>query len=116
MRVFKVTFGDEDDVKDLSATSCDLLSKLVEQFHELYNYFDDMFSSDELIKLGVIEVKKIEELELLLDNGLREVADLIADGWIKTYSGIEVKQLIEAKFEKTTLRNSIIKTILKQLD
>ena len=64
MRVFKVTFGDEDDVKDLSATSCDLLSKLVEQFHELYNYFDDMFSSDELIKLGVIEVKKIEELEL----------------------------------------------------
>jgi hypothetical protein len=29
---------------------------------------------------------------------------------------LEVKLLIEAKFEKTTLRNSIVKTIEKQLD
>ena len=61
-QVFKVTFGEEDDLKDLSAITCDLLSKLVEQFHELYGHFDDMFTSDELLKLDVIEIKKIEEL------------------------------------------------------
>jgi hypothetical protein len=30
MQVFKSTFGDEDDVKDLSAMTCDLMEKLVE--------------------------------------------------------------------------------------
>ena len=44
MQVFKVTFGEEDNSTDLSETTCDLLSKLVEQFNELYSYFDDMFS------------------------------------------------------------------------
>jgi hypothetical protein len=52
----------------------------------------------------------------MLDSGLREIADLVSDGKIKNYSGLEVKLLIEAKFEKTTLRNSIVKTIAKQLD
>ena len=48
MQVFKSTFGDEDDVKDLSAMTCDLMEKLVEQFNQLYRYFDSMFSADEL--------------------------------------------------------------------
>lgn len=39
MQVFKVTFGDEDDINDLSAMTCDLMGKLVEQFNELYSYF-----------------------------------------------------------------------------
>jgi hypothetical protein len=49
MQVFKTTFGDEDDVTDLSAMTCDLMEKLVEQFNELYSYFDPMFSSDDLV-------------------------------------------------------------------
>lgn len=44
MQVFKVTFGEEDSVNDLSAMTCDLLAKLVEQLHELYSYFDIMFT------------------------------------------------------------------------
>ena len=116
MQVFKVTFGEEDNSTDLSETTCDLLSKLVEQFNELYSYFDDMFSQDQLLKMGVVEISQIQELKLMLDSGLREIADLVSDGKIKNYSGQEVKLLIEAKFEKTTLRNSIVKTFAKQLD
>jgi hypothetical protein len=44
MQVFKVTFGEEDSVNDLSAMTCDLMAKLVEQLHELYSYFDIMFT------------------------------------------------------------------------
>jgi|688.fasta_scaffold949827_1 hypothetical protein len=44
MQVFKVTFGEEDSPTDLSETTCDLLSKLIEQFNELYSYFEDMFT------------------------------------------------------------------------
>ena len=44
MQVFKVSFGEEDSPTDLSETTCDLLSKLIEQFNELYSYFDDMFT------------------------------------------------------------------------
>ena len=59
IQVFKSTFGDEDDVKDLTAITCDLMEKLVEQFNELYGYFDPMFSADDLSALGVSEVRQI---------------------------------------------------------
>ena len=59
MQVFKSTFGDEDDVKDLTAITCDLMEKLVEQFNELYGHFDPVFSADDLSALGVSEVRQI---------------------------------------------------------
>lgn len=62
MQVFKVAFGEEDSVADLSATTCDFLAKLVEQFHELYSYFDAMYPASDLVRLGVTEIPQIHEL------------------------------------------------------
>jgi hypothetical protein len=56
MQVFKEAFGDEDIVYDLTAETCDLLGKLVEQFGELHADFACMFSEDNLLHLGVTEV------------------------------------------------------------
>jgi hypothetical protein len=96
-------------------SACDLLVKLVEQFHELYGYFNT-FSKEDFERLGVVEVRRIGELELLFDSGLRETADLVSEGKIRSFSSDEVQQIIEAKFERTTLRDSIIKSITRQLD
>jgi hypothetical protein len=62
MQVFRETFGDEDNVNDLSAMTCDFLAKLVEQFKQLHGFFDVMFTAGQLTALGVKEVEQIEEL------------------------------------------------------
>ena len=59
-------------VEDLSVDANDLLVKLVAEFHELYRDFT-LLTENDFKKLGVSEVRKLKELELLLKNGLREI-------------------------------------------
>ena len=104
--IFQVT----SQIEDLSVTANDLLVKLVIEFHELYNCFT-MFTESDFKRLGVNEVQKLKEMEMLLDTGLREIQDLVGDGRVENFSGDEIEKIIEARFEKTTLRDSIIKSI-----
>ena len=83
---------------------------MVAEFHELYNCFSQ-FSEDDFKRLGVKEVSKLCELEKLLDYGLREIQDLVAEGKIENFSADEIERIVEARFEKTTLRDSIVKSI-----
>ena len=84
--------------------------KLVAEFHCFYGSFTKL-SEDDFKRLGVKEVQRLKELEMLLDYGLREIQDLVADGRIREFSGDEVEHLIEARFEKTSLRDSINRSI-----
>ena len=70
-----------------------------------------MFTESDFKRLGVNEVQKLKEMEMLLDTGLREIQDLVGDGRIENFSADEIERIIEARFEKTTLRDSIIKSI-----
>ena len=83
---------------------------MIAEFHELYNYFT-LFTESDFKKLGVKEVQKVKEMEMLLDYGLREIQDLVGEGRIENFSADEIERIVEARFEKTTLRDSIIKSI-----
>ena len=41
-----------------------------------------MLSESDFKRLGVREVQRLKELEMLLDYGLREIQDLVSDGRI----------------------------------
>ena len=84
--------------------------KLVAEFHELYSCFT-LFTEADFKRLGVKEVQKLTEMEKLLDYGLREIQDLVSEGKIENFSADEIERIIEARFEKTTLRDSIVKSI-----
>ena len=53
---------------------------------------------------------------MLLDYGLREIQDIVGEGRLEHFTADEIERIIEARFEKTTLRDSIIKSIHNQLD
>ena len=104
--IFQIT----SQVNDLSSDANDLLVKLVTEFHCFYGSFTKL-NEDDFKRLGVKEVQRLKELEMLLDYGLREIQDLVADGRISQFNGDEVEHLIEARFEKTSLRDSINRSI-----
>jgi len=97
-------------INDLSVDANDLLVKLIVEFKELHRYFDKFTESD-FERLGVHEVRKLRELEMLLEVGLAQIGDFVADREIRYFTADEIEQLVVARFQKTTLRQSIIKGI-----
>ena len=47
--------------------------------------------------------------------GLREIADAISLGKISQFTYEEVERIVEARFEKTQLRDSIMRNIAKEI-
>ncbi len=62
------------------------------------------------------EVRRLHELKLLFSLGLREIGDaVVIYDKITQFSIEEIERVVEARFEKTQLRESILKTIAKGL-
>jgi hypothetical protein len=57
------------------------------------------------------EAKKLRELYSLYNSGLREVGEKIYSEQIVTLNYEEVERIIEARFERTSLRDSVLKGI-----
>jgi hypothetical protein len=61
------------------------------------------------------EVLRLKELKLLFSLGLREIADYVFNEKIGNFNCEEIEKIVEARFEKTQLRDSIMKGIEKAL-
>lgn len=61
------------------------------------------------------EVIRLKELKFLFSLGLREIADSVFNEKISNFNCEEIERIIEARFEKTQLRDSIMKSIEKAL-
>jgi hypothetical protein len=57
------------------------------------------------------EAKKLRELYLMFSSGLREVGEKIYSEQITTFSFEEVEKIVEARFERTSLRDSVLRDI-----
>ena len=57
------------------------------------------------------EVKKLSELYHMYNSGLREVGEKIYSEQITTFTFEEVERIVEARFERTSLRDSVLKGI-----
>jgi hypothetical protein len=55
-------------------------------------------------------------LKDLFHLGLREIADAVISERITEFNGEEIERIIEARFERTQLRESIVKSIKKALE
>lgn len=62
------------------------------------------------------EIKKLKELKELFSLGLRDIGDRVYQQRLTQFSSDEVEHIVEARFESTTLRDSILKGIAKSLE
>jgi len=61
-------------------------------------------------------VRRLRELKDLFSFGLREISDAIISEKIIEFNSEEIQKIIEARFERTQLRESISKSIAKALE
>ena len=61
------------------------------------------------------EVRRLKELKDLFTLGLREICEKVLNDTIKNFSNEEIERIIEARFESTQLRESLLRTIFKAL-
>jgi hypothetical protein len=62
------------------------------------------------------EVRRLKELRELFKLGLREIADAVFSERISHFNSEEIERIVEARFEKTQLRESIMKSINKAIE
>lgn len=63
------------------------------------------------------EARRLQQLKLLFSLGLREICDaVLVHQRITDFSLMEIERIVEARFEKTQLRDSIMKSIARGLE
>lgn len=81
-----------------------------------------LFTTDSISEVSIYknnrEARRLRELRLLFSLGLRQIGDAVTSTStpsINEYSYEEVERVVEARFERTQLRDSILKMIAKKL-
>lgn len=85
MVIFQVT----NQIQDLTVQANDLLLKLVCEFHCLYSYLNG-YSKEELLGLGVTQIRKLDELISFLDLGLREIGEEVSLDRVQQFTAEEI--------------------------
>jgi hypothetical protein len=88
---------------------------MLEKFEELPQLFITGSFTDNQMQ-GRREVRRLRELRDLFKLGLREIADAVFSERIAHFNSEEIERIVEARFEKTQLRESIMKSINKAIE
>lgn len=88
---------------------------MLEKFQELPQLFITGSFTDNQMQ-GRREVRRLRELKDLFKLGLREIADAVFSERIAHFNSEEIERIVEARFEKTQLRESIMKSINKAIE
>ena len=88
---------------------------MLEKFQELPQLFITGSFTDNQMQ-GRRELRRLRELRDLFKLGLREIADAVFSERIAHFNSEEIERIVEARFEKTQLRESIMKSINKAIE
>jgi hypothetical protein len=88
---------------------------MLDKFQELPQLFITGSFTDNQMQ-GRREVQRLKELRELFKLGLREIADAVFSERISHFNCEEIERIVEARFEKTQLRESIMKSINKAIE
>lgn len=102
-------------MNDISIDSNDELNKILLQLQDIPIIFSTTSLSEDYLTKTFKEVRRLRELKSLFSLGLRDICDQVLNEKISNFSYEEIERIIEARFEATQLRDSLLRTIFKAL-
>jgi hypothetical protein len=98
-------------IQDIGIDANDRLNELLDKLCTIPQLFAGLLSETDL-QLSYRECRRLSQLRGLFRMGLREIGDaVVLYETVSDLSYEELERIIEARFEKTQLRDSILRTI-----
>lgn len=91
----------------------DELNMILDLIQQIPSIFENQYITEEQLNQKFKEVKRLQDLRDLFALGLREISDRILKGQLLSFTYEEIEKIIEARFESSSLRDSILRTIMK---
>jgi len=99
-------------IQDIGIEANDRLNELLQKLVSVPEIFATPSLTEHEILMSYRESRRLTQLRKLFTLGLREIGDaIVLYETITDISFEEIERIVEARFEKTQLRDSILRTI-----
>eukprot|EP00347_Sterkiella_histriomuscorum_P005326 403357036 len=106
----------KNEVNDLSIDANDKLNFMMDKLTDLPQIFiKGQHLNADWLQTNIRSVARLSDIRLLFAMGLRDICEKVLNQQIITFSYEEIEQIVEARFEDTQLRSSLLKQIQKAL-
>lgn len=98
------------NIFDLDIETNDIINEQLKQLRFLETKRDDWLSFKQMVKYAP-ELNMLDSFTFIMDARLVEISDKWQEGHLSYLTSSQVKQIIEARFAESQLRQTILKTI-----